>query len=115
MMGRRMSKPVLLAHDNLDDRREIHRLLARLSPAGRVDFLRKACAAATLPAAKTHPGVSQKTLALAGLAQRDDSADARLTLDVYMDLWYLSAHYRFDLDRALAQLVQLVRGRRQSR
>ena len=98
-----------LLHDNLDDRREIHQLLARLSPARRVAFVDECCLAAVLPGSVVHPGVAQKTRDLAELARRDSSADTRLTLNLFMDLWYLHLHYRWDFDRSLARLVQLVR------
>lgn len=96
-------------HDNLDDRREIHQLLARLSPARRVAFVDECCRNAVLPGSEIRPGVAQKTRDLAEVARRDSSADSRLTLNLFMDLWYLHLHYRWDFDRSLARLVELVR------
>ena len=96
-------------HDNLDDRREIHQLLARLSPARRVAFVDECCRNAVLPGSEIRPGVARKTRDLAEVARRDSSADSRLTLDLFMDLWYLHLHYRWDFDRSLGRLVELVR------
>lgn len=104
-----MTRPACLLLDSLDDRREIHRLLARLSPARRLAFLRDCCRRARLPGHRDFTGPSRKTVELAELARRDDSADRRLTLDVWFDLWHLATHYAFDLDDALARLVALCR------
>jgi len=96
-------------HDNLDDRREIHQLLARLSPLKRVAFVDECCRNAVLPGSAIRPGVAQKTRDLAEVARRDSSADSRLTLNLFMDLWYLHLHYEWSFDSALTRLVQLVR------
>lgn len=98
-----------ILHDNLDDRREIHHLLARLSPMRRVAFVDECCLSAVLPGSAVHPGVARKTRDLAQLARRDSSADSRLTLNLFMDLWYLHLHYSWSFDSALARLVELVR------
>lgn len=102
-------KPQYLQTDNLDDRREIYYLLARLSPRRRIAFLRWACQTAVLPCSTVRPRVLQKTEDLARLAERDDSADERLTLEIFFDVWHLCLSYKFDLDNALARLVQIVR------
>ena len=104
-----MSKPAYLCLDTRDDRREIHDLLTRLPPRERIRFMRWACSQATLPASRTHPGVSRKTVRLAVRAVRDSSADRALALECYFDLWHLSISYDFDLDRALEMLVETVR------
>lgn len=96
-------------HDNLDDRREIHHLLARLSPSRRVAFVDECCRGAVLPGSAIRPGVARKTRDLAEVARRDSSADSRLTLNLFMDLWYLHLHYRWDFDASLSRLVELVR------
>lgn len=105
----RQMKPQYALLDTLDDRREIHQLLAKLSPTRRIAFLRWACNQAVLPKSKIRPVVAQKTIDLAALAVRDSSADTRLTLDLYFDLWRLSIAYEFDLDSALTELVAWVR------
>ena len=51
-------------HDNLDDRREIHQLLARLSPLKRVAFVDECCRNAVLPGSAIRPG---EIVGLAGL------------------------------------------------
>lgn len=101
----------LLYHDNREDRTEIHRLLCRLAPADRLQFLRWACQNATLPNSAVRPRVSRKTVELAGLARHDDSADRRLSLECFFDLMFLANSYSFDLDQALARLVEMVRRR----
>ena len=109
-----MSRAPCLHYDTLDDRREIHTLLARLPPVRRIAWLRWACRSAALPNSDVQPKVAAKTLALAERARWDSSADDRLTLEAYMDVWYLSFAYAFDLDRALAKLVEMVRQPSQS-
>lgn len=104
------ARPTYLRLDTLDDRRQIHDLLTRLSPRRRIAFMRWACEQATLPGTTKHPGVSRKTVRLARLAERDGSADARLSLDCYFDVWLLASQYDFDLDMALEKLVEMVRG-----
>lgn len=102
-------KPAYLCLDTLDDRRQIHDLLGRLPPRQRIRFMRWCCAQATLPHSSAHPGVSRKTVRLAQQAERDSSADERLALDCYFDVWRLASHYDFDLNAALERLVELVR------
>lgn len=104
-----MNNPLYL--DTLDDRRELHRLLTRLSPARRLRFLEWCCAKAIVPHSEIHPGPSRTVRELAELARRDSSADERHALDVFLDIWVLSIQYELDLDDALAALVNFVRGR----
>ena len=106
-----MTDPALqnLALDSVDTRTEIHRLIERLSPSDRIRFLRWACTRAPLTSrCSTVPGVSAKTRQLAQLAPHDSSADRRLSLVVYFDLWMLSIQYHFDLESALNKLVEMV-------
>lgn len=104
-----MSRPQILDYDTRDDRREVYRLLARLHPDARVAFVEGCCRRAALPGSATRPGVARRTRALARQACLDDSADERLTLELFFDLWNLSVSYAFDLDAALARLVAAAR------
>jgi hypothetical protein len=104
-----MPTPGRLQHDCLDDRRQIHELLARLTPRDRITFLRWCCTRAALPHSTTRPRVSRRTVRLARLAERDESADRRLALDCFFDVWNLTTQYDFDLDAALEKLVEMVR------
>jgi hypothetical protein len=104
-----MPKPASLCLDTLDDRRQIHDLLTRLPPQRRIAFIRWACGQATLPHSTTHPVVSRKTMRLARRAAVDSSADKALALECYFDLWTLAIQCRFDMDRALERLVEMVR------
>jgi hypothetical protein len=105
-----MEKPRILYYDTKDDRRSIHQLLARLHPRRRIAFMRWCCSNALLAHGQgAHPRVAQKTLDLASLAESDDSADVRLSMDLFMDLVMTSLHFRFDLDKALERLVGMVR------
>lgn len=99
----------LIAHDNLDDRRELHQLLHRLRPRLRIAFLDHCCRLSTLPNHTTHPEVGARTRRLAVQAERSEEHSRKLSLDVFYDLWALSIQYRLDLDRVLDQLVELVR------
>ena len=99
----------VLSVDNLDDRREVHELLRKLSPARRVAWLEWACGQSKLNRFKEPIVVARKTRELAELAQRDSSADNALTVDVYLSMWMLAMQFQLDLDKALAKLVGMVR------
>lgn len=102
----------ILAVDDLDSRREVCTLLGKLSPAERIAWLRWCCKQATLnKRSSLHPKVQQKTLNLADQARKDDGADMRLTLDLYFDLWALSAQWRFSLEDAMRELERRVRAK----
>lgn len=98
-----------MPHNNADDRTEIHRLLTKLSPWERVRFAAWCCRQATLKGSAVNPAVARSTKETAQLATKDDSADAKLSMDIFLDLYHLSAHYNFDLDTALTELVRRVR------
>ncbi len=99
----------LLARDNIDDRREVFRLLSRLPPLERVKFDAWCCRRAALPGFATVPVVLPKTWNLARQARWDTGADERLTWEIWFDLWVLAKDYAFDLDVALGKLVGMVR------
>ena len=101
----------VLSVDNLDDRREVHELLRKLPPDRRVAWLAWACRQSKLPRFDERPAVARKTLALAEQARWDSSADERLTLECYTDIWFLAMSYELNLDVALAKLVEMVRGK----
>lgn len=105
------TKPGILIHDNLDDRREIYHLLARLPPKRRLGWLEWACRNATLGESKVRPVVAAKTRQLADQARWDSSANTRLTMEVFFDLWMLSVNYRMDFESLLRRLEAVVRGR----
>lgn len=102
-------KPVYLDYDTKDDRTEIYRLLARLHPLRRVRFLQGVCDRAVLPGSQVRPRVRRETWELAELARRDDSADQRLRLEVFIDLWNVAAHYRLDIHGVFRRLVDAVK------
>lgn len=87
-----MPKPKYLQYDSLDDRRTIHQLLERLSPAQRIDFLDwcgRQC-----PGMKPHVA-RQRTIGTA--------------LEIYLDIWHLAAQYNLNIDRVTERLVAVVR------
>jgi hypothetical protein len=106
-----VAKPRFLIYDNLDDRREIHTLMGKLSPQSRIEFVAQCCRDAPLQVSRKNPHIAAKTLELAKTARWDSSADERLTTELYFDLWSLANGFDFDLDIALARLVQMVRKR----
>lgn len=102
-------KAPYLAFDNLDDRREILRLLARLNPMKRLAFVQWFCSQARLGPWGLIPRVSAKTEATARQAMTDSGADERLTLELWQDMWNISAAYDVSLDVAFRKLVEVVR------
>lgn len=105
------TKQRFLVYDTRDDRKEIFHLLKRLPPAKRIAFVSECCRKAVLGTSKISPRVAQKTRDLATQARWDSSADEKLTLDLFYDLWHLSVSYKFDLDAALTRLVEVVKGK----
>lgn len=103
------SKPGHVVHDNLDDRREIFCLLKRLPPTQRLSWLQWACRHAALGKSSVRPVVTSKTRRLAEQARWDNSADERLTLEIFWDLWHLDVSYRVDFETLLKRLEQAVR------
>ena len=114
--GKNRFRPKPVQFDNLDDRREIHELLRRLPPRRRVQWLTWACRQSTLAkqdgtGIRDQTRVSRKTLELAEKARWDSSADERLTMESYMDVWMLAMTGTLNLDVALAKLVEMARGK----
>lgn len=105
----RPPKPKFLVYDNLMDRREILLLLRRMEPRRRMVFYRWACAAATLPNSPHRAQVTPETTELAKKARWCSKASEMLCNEIYSDMFYLSWMYNFDLDRAVAKLVEMVR------
>lgn len=107
-----MPRPAYLQLNTLDDRREVHQLLARLPPRRRVDFLNWCCRQIRNPVGRTCPHVSPRTLRLLPAARRDDEADQQLTNELFYDWWYLCAQHDLDQAAATQRLVELVRHQR---
>lgn len=103
-----MNHPSLLSLDTLDDRRELHTLLCKLSPRARVSFLAWCCSQVN---GKLRPVASARMGETVDLAYRCGRADDRLTNEIYGDLLSLAANYRFDLGAAAVELERRVRGR----
>lgn len=106
-----MSKPNLLVIDTLDDRREIHLLLAKLNPRRRVLFLQWCCSRAHLAGApEARPHLSLDFAQKIRDAYRCDRGDDRLTATIYLDLLALGAQYVFDLPAAVVELERWSKG-----
>ncbi len=99
------------AYDTRDDRLEIARLLKHLSPIRRVRFFEWVCAGTRLPHTDAPPKVGQSTYDLLQRARSCDRADEALTMDVYLCVIHMAVNYAFDLSRALAYLVLMVRNK----
>lgn len=106
------SKPGHVVHDNLDDRKEVFYLLGKLPPSERIRWLEWACCRSVLPGSKVRPFVARRTRQLAEQARWDSAADARLTMEVYYDLWHLDVSFTVDFAQLLRQLEQQVRRHR---
>ena len=104
-----MPRAACLAYDTKDDRRELHQLLCRLPPAARLNFLAWCCRRACLPNSQVRPKVGKGMPAKVPLANKDDSADEKLSLEVFLDVWNLALQYELNLTEATAELVRRVR------
>ena len=103
------TKPGYLVYDNLDDRKEVYYLLAKLSPRRRMRFLQWCCDRVVMHKSQSKTRVSAKSLQLAEYARTDDSADRRSVLETYTDIWMLCAQYDFPIDQAVLKLTEMVR------
>jgi hypothetical protein len=96
--------------DNRDDRREIHRLLAQLSPDMRVRFLAACCRGARFHGkGLLAPRLRPETWQRAAWARTDSAQDECLTLECFFDLVHLANNFSLDLGSVLARLEQLAR------
>ncbi len=103
-------KPTYLVLDTLDDRREIHGLLARLPPAERVRFLERCCKRVPADGAGRLPVPSVRAMRdTADAARRCERSNERLTTEVYADLLSLAANYRADLAKFAVDLERRVK------
>lgn len=93
--------------DTLDDRREIHTLLGKLSPRKRVAFLDWCCKRAK---GRCRPTPSWRMAPRISEAMKDDDADERLTLELYYDFWVLVHQYEVDALEAAKELERRCRG-----
>lgn len=89
----------------------MHALVSRLCPEDRVRWLSTCCAWAGRDK-PMKPCVTLETLQLAERARVDDSADRRLSFEVYLDGWRLHVQHGLDMDKALRLLVDLARRKR---
>lgn len=104
-----MNQRAGLCLDNRDDKREMHQLLARLCPSRRLAFLEWCCSQAAIPNSSVRPGIRRDMRERAALAMREDFADEKLTMEVFLDCWALTLQYGLDLQAAVARLEQIVR------
>ena len=107
---KRPGKPQFLAYDTLDDRREIHTLLARLHPRDALAWLETLCKRCA--AHGSRPGPSRGMLARAGeAARKGGEAHRRLVNEIYGDVWMLASQHGLELDGAVRLLEELARRR----
>ena len=102
------AKPSILTLDTLDDRRELHSLLHRLSPRRRVSFLAWCCRQVSGPNG-TRPVASSRVGPTLEAAYRCSVADERLTNEMYGDVLALAAQWDLDLAAAARELEARVR------
>src|SRR5262245_10076525 len=87
-------RPSVLALDTLDDRREVFRLLDRLSPRRRLAYLAWCCRQVRTPAGEP--------VRVAARSNGD-------TFEVFFDWWHLGFQYDLDMDAAARALERQVR------
>lgn len=96
--------------DNLDDRREVWRLLARLGPMARYGFLGWACNEVPKPDGfKPRPSWDRMRARVEASVRRDPAADLTLTNEIYTDLVHLVLQYGLDPVATVVELELLVR------
>lgn len=106
-----MNRSIVLL-DTLDDRREIHALLHRLPPQGRVAFLRWCCDQVRNRKANPNPDMRRMRDRIAHAQRGNEAHDDALTNETYWDVLALGAQYGLDLRRAAVELESRVRALR---
>ena len=94
------------------DRMELITLLNHLAPDERLAYLAWVCRQAVIPGTfGLHPGIAPETRKTADRARHCDRNNEKLTIDIIADLSHMSIDYAVDLDKCIAELVRLARGK----
>lgn len=102
-------KPPIIQYDDLDTRREIHRLLQLVHPRVAAKWLDRQCQRVAgsghrpAPGRKMMPRVKEAIL-------HGGERHYRLATEIYMDVWMLAAQYDLDIDAAARELEELASG-----
>jgi hypothetical protein len=102
-------KLAILQLDTLDDRREVHSLLARLPPRDRVRFLSECCSRVPQSKGKLPVPVVTHLRETIDRAYRCDRSDERLTNELYGDLLGLFNAWGLDVAATVRLLTEWVR------
>jgi hypothetical protein len=99
----------LIQYDNLDDRKEIHRLLQILHPATAVRWLDRQCQKVSGPhGSRPGPSLKMRPRVEAAITYGGER-HYRLATEIYLDLWVLASQYGLDLGAATKELEALAR------
>lgn len=104
---------LVMAFDNLDDRRESRRMLDALDPADRYRFVNW-CASVCEPVHNNRPVLTLdgRSRAWVRAARRgDDKADLCVSNECWAFVWILTAQWGLDVNHAFAILNLLARGK----
>lgn len=99
----------VLSIDTVDDRRELHHLLSKLSPRKRVDFLKRCCARCKSKMGPVEPNLYQMAPRVRAALKGCEKADHGLTRDIIGDLLMLAYSYDLDLTKVVVDLERTVR------
>ena len=102
-------KSQLLVLDDLDSRRELHTLLAKLPPQDRIRFLRWCCSRCPTGQGRAPVPMVGMMKTTVSQAEHDDEGDRRFTYEVYGDLLQLFANFKLDAVQTARELEQWVR------
>lgn len=102
-------KPVILAIDTLDDRREWFELLLRLPPRERLRFLLWACRQTHSPKQRPVPNIPVMKTRIDAALRGDETANIALANEVRMDCCYLVIQYGLDPRKASEELERWVK------
>lgn len=104
-----MSQPAFLALDNLDDRREVHRLLQVLHPRLAVRWLDRQCRRVKGPHG-SRPAPARKMAGRVADAEKfGGERHYRLATELYLDFWVLCSQFGLDADAATRELEEMAR------
>ena len=104
-------KPSIIQYDNLDDRKEIHRLLQLLHPRAALRWLDRLCQQCEHNGTRPAPNAAMKLRAEDAVIFGGER-HYRLATEIYMDVMMTASQFNVDLGPPTRELEELVRRQR---
>lgn len=95
--------------DNKMDRRECLNILDRLPPIKRMKWLEWCCKRSSVGGTKIKPEIRKDMWERMQVANVDDIASEKLSIEIFFDVWSLALQYGMDLHEAFVKLEEIAR------